>query len=364
MHQRISLNNPAFAGRIKKFDTYQPTNRLSSREQNTTPKQNLKATNFKQSSSKVLPVHKQAFSAPVSYFKSSTYRTPIFGSQKVSTVSPAIVSSPSLESVAVEPRQVALTAVARAGINPIESQFDQTAKKFLFFFKSKPSRLQMAFYGFGISVFLFAGFVSIQTALTNHQAKEQINVLGARTQVQDVQGVGEGTGSEPAEVEVPARAVSEYKVNPEMPRYIRIPSLGVFARIKHTGLDKNGAVDAPKNINDASWYNESALPGSDTGSSLLLGHVSGWTAPGVFKKINQLKPGQRFEIEKGSGEKLNYEVVKSESIPLDSLNMASILSAVDNNSHDLKLMTCSGRYNREKDVFEERYVVYAKILRE
>ena len=225
------------------------------------------------------------------------------------------------------------------------------------------SKTQKMFYIVGALVFLFATITSIQTLTTNKEAKEQLQVLGEQKQRPDENGVLQGTGSEPSEAEVPKNAIVSYQVSPELPRYLRIPDLGVVARIKHTGIDKDGAVDAPSNINDVSWFNGSARPGNPNGSSLLLGHVSGWTAPGVFKKINQLKAGMRFEVEKGSGQKLTYEVVRGESIPLDKIDMAKILASDVSGEHDLKLMTCSGRYNKELDHYEERYVVYAKILR-
>ena len=220
----------------------------------------------------------------------------------------------------------------------------------------------MAFYGFGALVFLFAGGVSMQTLLVNKSATEQIEVLGDKTGAIDEQGVVEGTGSDPAESAVTAQSIASYKTDPELPKVIRIPSLGVYARIKHTGTD-NGAVGSPKNVNDVSWYNESAHPGNAIGSSLLLGHVSGWTTAGVFKKIDQLKPGDRFEIEKGSGEKLAYEVTRGERIPLDQVDMSKILGTEVAGEHDMKLMTCAGKYNKDTKQFEERYVVYAKILR-
>jgi sortase (surface protein transpeptidase) len=190
-----------------------------------------------------------------------------------------------------------------------------------------------------------------------------LGVLGAQTQTTDENGVLEGTGDEPSEAPVPTQSILSYTVSPDMPRYIRIPSIGVFSRVKQLGITREGAVDAPANINDAGWFNGSAKPGSAIGSSLIVAHVSGWTAPGAFKKINQLKPGMRFEIEKGDGEKLVYEVVRGESIPVDQVNMESILNPVEGEQHDLKLMTCSGRFNRQTDHYEERYVIFAKILR-
>ncbi|MDO8265423.1 MAG: class F sortase [Candidatus Saccharibacteria bacterium] len=358
--QRLSLSSSVFAGRIKKFDTYQHDSRTSQR---VPVRQKVNVQN-----QKLKPVNKirSTQPSPTIVVNSKTHRT----------ISPnlTIINHPNTSSVpmyeesdsVVNTQKIALMAVAKAkNYQPensvIENQFVKNSKKFWF---SKMSKAQYAFYGFGMIVFLFAGFVSIQTMLTNNEAKEQIGVLGDKTFVTDSEGVVESTdGSEPAEEEVSAQAIANYRVDPELPRYLRIPEIGVNSRIKHTGVNSKGAVDAPKNINDVSWFNESAKPGNEIGSSLLLGHVSGWSAPGVFKKIDKLQPGTRIEIEKGSGQKLVYEVTKGEKIPLDQVDMSKILSTETVGQHDLKLMTCSGRYNKETKQYEDRYLIYAKILK-
>lgn len=270
----------------------------------------------------------------------------------------AVLATP----VSKQVRALALRTVMAAPAQGTIADLQEEAAKLFPILKAKRSKWQTAFYGFGLAAFLFATGVSVHTLLTNKHAIDQVQTLGV-SQTQDDQGVSQGTGGEPAEGAVSDQALANYQVSPELPRYLRIPSLGVFARIKHTGLTAEGAVDAPANINDVSWFNESAKPGNAIGSSLLLGHVSGWTAPGVFKKIDQLQPGTRFEIEKGSGEKLTYEVVRGERVPANQINMAKILASETPGEHDLKLMTCSGRYNRDSGHYEDRYIVYARILR-
>jgi sortase (surface protein transpeptidase) len=228
--------------------------------------------------------------------------------------------------------------------------------------RRKTSILQKMIYAFASLVVVFSGFVSVQSFITNNQAKEQIATLGEAVS-RDEQGVSEGTGNEPSEEPISQSVVANYQVpNPEDPRFLRIPSLGVFSRIKNLGVTPEGAVDAPRNIYDTGWYNGSARPGSRVGSSLILGHVSGWTGPGVFKKINELPAGGEFEIEKGTGEVIKYSVVRSEQIPLDQIDMSKVLSTEEAGKHDLKLMTCSGRYNSSTETFEDRFIVYAKQI--
>jgi LPXTG-site transpeptidase (sortase) family protein len=100
-----------------------------------------------------------------------------------------------------------------------------------------------------------------------------------------------------------------------------------------------------------------------SGSSLILGHVSGWTAPGIFKQTNRLVPGLQFEVEKGTREVIKYSVTNTEQLPLDQIDMSKILSSEVARQQDMKLMTCSDRYNKDARTYEERFVVYDKLVK-
>ncbi len=358
--QRLSLSSSVFAGRIKKFDTYQHNPRTSQRAPQ---RLNIKVQKT--------PLQSSFKASKKNILKNTNNKIIRSTSSNVTIINHPHTSSVPVYETTEKPisiHNIALLAVTKSKKytsenenTVINKQFEENNKKSWF---SKMSKAQYAFYGFGIFIFLFAGFVSVQTLLTNKQAKDQISVLGEQTFTTDSEGVIESTdGSSPSETEVSSQALANYRVDPELPRYLRIPDIGVNARIKSSGVNKKGAVDAPKNVNDVSWFNESAKPGNEIGASLLLGHVSGWSVPGVFKKIDTLHAGARIEIEKGSGEKLVYEVTRGEKIPVDQVDMSKILGTEVVGQHDLKLMTCSGKYNKETKQFEDRYVIYAKILR-
>jgi len=258
--------------------------------------------------------------------------------------------------------RIAMRSVAAAKIYENEMYPDNEVTVYAVA-KRRLSLLQKFMYGFGVFVLVFSAAVSVQSFMTNNEAKEQIATLGENT-TEDEQGVSEGTGDEPSEEAVSDAALRAYvPPDPRDPRYIRIPELGVISRIKNMGVTGAGAVDAPKNIYDTGWYNGSVRPGSSTGSSLILGHVSGWTGPGVFKNISRLVPGSQFEVEKGNGEVVRYSVTRTQQIPLDQVNMSEILGTEVAGQHDIKLMTCSGRYNKETRSYEDRFVVYATQIK-
>jgi len=348
--QRLSLSSSVFADRIKKFDTYQHNPRTSQR----VPKKRVKST---------ASIRADVLKKPQLHIQ----KRPVLKTKTVKKIEKTVLpASPAVLPVIANgvTEKLALSAIAKSQ----SSNSVSFSKQFNDFRPStvqnkKKSKWQIAFYSFGMVVFLFAAIVSIQTMLTNNEAIEQINVLGEQTFTKDEQGVTEGTGSNPAEQEISASAIAQYSVSPELPRYLRIPEIDVYARIKHTGIDKDGSVDAPRNIHDVSWFKEGTVPGGDVGASLLLGHTSGWSGPGVFKNIGKLTPGNMFEVEKGSGEKILYEVTNVESRPVEDINMGSILGPAVAGEHDVKLMTCSGKYNRDTESYADRTIVYAKVVR-
>jgi LPXTG-site transpeptidase (sortase) family protein len=222
---------------------------------------------------------------------------------------------------------------------------------------------QKLFYAIASFVLITSLGLSMYAFVLNKRAHTVVGEVASASSSLDEQGVAQGTGSEPSSEKPSERAFSSYQVSPERPRYLRIPSKSVNARVKELGLTKTGAIDAPWNIHDVGWYNGSITPGSKNGVSLLLGHVSGKTMPGVFKSISELSVGEAVEIEKGSGETLKYKVDKIETYDTNSIDMSKILYEVDKGNQSLRLMTCAGRYDSSKRAYESRTVVYTSPVK-
>lgn len=225
---------------------------------------------------------------------------------------------------------------------------------------AKLGKSQKLFYAVGMTVFVLAGLASIQGFAYNRSTKQKLTeVLGSSTSSSE----SSGSIEQLSEQKPSNQALSSYSVSdPTFPRYISIPELNVFSRVKSLGLDKQKAVDVPNNIYDVGWYNLSAKPGSSSGASLLVGHVSGWTADGVFKHLDKLKAGSKIVIETGNGKKLSYQVTSISHYKADSVPMDSILAEDVKGTPDIKLITCAGKYNSNTKDFSERVVVYAQVV--
>lgn len=156
--------------------------------------------------------------------------------------------------------------------------------------------------------------------------------------------------------------IGAYTVAADMPRYITVPALDVFARIRQAGTDNDGALEAPYNVHDAAWYTDSVKPGSPGGASIIDGHISGPTQRGVFYDLNRLKKGDVIIVERGDGKKISYKVVKVEIHDTEKVDMAKMFLPVIPGKHGLNLISCTGTYNSATNDYEQRVLVFAEAV--
>ncbi|HEY5442554.1 MAG TPA: class F sortase, partial [Candidatus Saccharimonadales bacterium] len=128
------------------------------------------------------------------------------------------------------------------------------------------SKLQVSLVGMAALVFITGMAVSLQTLLTNHSATAQVSALAKQADKQS-------GGSVPSTTKPSVSAFNTYAVAPDLPRYLRIPKLGVNARVLQVGVNSSGALGTPSNVFDTAWYTGSAKPGQP-GATLIDGHVS------------------------------------------------------------------------------------------
>lgn len=189
-------------------------------------------------------------------------------------------------------------------------------------------------------------FSAYDTWRQNQNLRETVTAASVSTNT----AAQEGTD----ETKVTKNDLDSYAVSPDMPRIVRVPKLGVEARVLRMGI-KDGRIEAPKGIWDTGWYDGSAKPG-ESGVSFIDGHVSGPSQPAVFEKLDTLGAGDRISVERGDGTTITYSVKSVETIPLDKVNIRTILASGEKNG--LVLMTCGGNYMGNYQ-YDSRVVVQA-----
>lgn len=165
----------------------------------------------------------------------------------------------------------------------------------------------------------------------------------------------------PSSVKPSPTAVATYNVAPTLPKYISIPTIGINeTRIIQLGLMGNDQISTPDNIYDTGWYNGSAKPGQP-GAMFIYGHVSSWTADGIFYNLKKLKPGDTIVITRGDNQTYTYKVIEMKVYPYNNVDMNAVLSPINSNLPGLNLMTCTGQVIKGTSEFNERLVVFSSL---
>lgn len=223
--------------------------------------------------------------------------------------------------------------------------------------KLRAHKLQITLLSIALLMIGFGSYVTLMGWNEQKVAQIQANKLTAQVN-SAVTSSKNSSSSPPSTVKPTPNTIASFIVAPNLPRYLNIPKLGVHARVFSVGLTRSGSLETPHNIYDTDWYDESSLPGQP-GAMLIDGHVSSWTAHGVFYGIKTLLPGDLLQIVRGDGQIFNYKVVKTQIYNANNVNMAAALSSIIPGKPGLNLITCTGDVIPGTNDFNERVVVYS-----
>ena len=155
---------------------------------------------------------------------------------------------------------------------------------------------------------------------------------------------------------LPAPSQVVEKQAPEIQGRLKIPKINVDAGLDTVGLTPQGAVDVPKDLKSAAWFDLGPRPG-ESGNSVIVGHY-GWKKgiPAVFNNLHKLEKGDKLYLEDASGVRTTFVVRESRSFDPDAEAPEVFLSS-DGKSH-LNLITCEGVWNKASKNYSQRLVVF------
>ena len=145
-----------------------------------------------------------------------------------------------------------------------------------------------------------------------------------------------------------------------LPRSIRIPDLGITARVRAVGLDAARAVEVPDDISEVGWYEYSAAPGSAAGASVIVGHRDGRVdGHGAFYGIASLHEGDRITITRDDGSTVAYRVTALRALQKSVFaEHAEQIFALDGPPR-LRLISCGGYYDADRGGYQSNVIVTA-----
>ena len=91
------------------------------------------------------------------------------------------------------------------------------------------------------------------------------------------------------------------------PYRLRIPRIGVNARVVSIQSDAQRVLNPPEDPSLAGWWSDGAAPGAARGSAVLVGHTVRDGGRGVFDSVGNLERGDAIVV-RGSDSALTYRV--------------------------------------------------------
>jgi sortase (surface protein transpeptidase) len=146
-----------------------------------------------------------------------------------------------------------------------------------------------------------------------------------------------------------------------VPTGLVIESLGVDAPIEAYGIDtRTRQMDIPDNVRDVAWYEYGPSPGQ-SGSAVLAAHVDlASQGPGVFFRLEELRPGDLVVVSFDDGSEETFEVRARQTYDKDELPLDVVFSR--DGPPVLTLITCGGGFSASSNSYDSNVVVYAAPL--
>jgi len=146
------------------------------------------------------------------------------------------------------------------------------------------------------------------------------------------------------------------------PSRLRIPAVGIDAGFEGAlGINRDQTIEVPRSYEELGWYQYAPLPGN-LGPAVILGHVDSYQGPAVFFNLRRTKPGDIIEVERVDGSIGRFAV--TELVTREQSDFPTELVYGDIDHAGLRLVTCSGTYDRGKQVYSHNLIVFAKLIEE
>jgi LPXTG-site transpeptidase (sortase) family protein len=141
------------------------------------------------------------------------------------------------------------------------------------------------------------------------------------------------------------------------PVQLKIPSIGVDALIKPSGLTPEGDMAIDDSIDSVAWYKLGIQPGQK-GSAVIAGHY-GWKdgQPSVFNNLYTLKSGDMLMTINQSKGETKFSVIEVRRYDPHA-DATRVFRSNDGRAH-LNLISCIGTWESSERTYSQRLVVFA-----
>jgi sortase (surface protein transpeptidase) len=142
------------------------------------------------------------------------------------------------------------------------------------------------------------------------------------------------------------------------PARLTVPALGVDAAVDAVGVEPDGQMTVPAEVDRVGWYRFGPVPGV-AGSAVIAGHVDSRTQGlGAMAPLREAAPGDEVLVTDAVGGTTRWRVVARELISKQVLPLDRIFSR--DGPPRLTLITCGGPFLPEFRSYRDNVVVVAE----
>lgn len=157
----------------------------------------------------------------------------------------------------------------------------------------------------------------------------------------------------------PAHAVAAAASPAGLPARLRIAAIGVNSGLERLGRLPDGTLEAPRKWGQAGWYADGVRPGAQ-GPAVIAGHVDSTDGPAVFFRLRELRPGDVVFVTDTNDTTLRFRVDHTMSYPKSRFPETAVYGPTA--LPELRLVTCTGQFDRAARSYRENLVVYADLV--
>ena len=151
---------------------------------------------------------------------------------------------------------------------------------------------------------------------------------------------------------------SETKVS--KPVRLKIPAVEIDTSFEGSlGLNADQTVEVPDSYEEVGWYEYGPRPG-ELGPAVVLGHVDSYEGPAVFFRLGQTTIGDIVEIEREDGSVAKFEITEITRREQSDFPTEAVYGDIDHAG--LRLITCTGTFNRGQQLYSHNLIVFAKLI--
>ena len=143
------------------------------------------------------------------------------------------------------------------------------------------------------------------------------------------------------------------------PVRLSLPARGIEAPIDPVGVEPEGEMTLPEDVDRVGWYRFGPVPGAPEGAAVVAGHVDDAAQGlGALARLREAEPGDEVVVEAADGTSTRWTVTGRELIDKPGVPLGDLFARTG--APRLVLITCGGPFDAELRSYRDNVVVVAE----